>query len=190
MTDTGEHTGPRIFPSGPPISQTSGHFDYGMKNDHPQNMTDPISYWERNAVIMTADGVPEVILRVRENLRMGATQIKIAAGGGVASSFDDLDVQEFIFEEIKAAPRGGSRGRRRRARARPRSRAGHRGGAPYRRIAGSPSRARRTPPPRTYRRRRAGRGGRGRARTCGESASCPLSMQVTRPRKTPVIPMP
>ncbi|WP_163340546.1 amidohydrolase family protein [Desulfopila sp. IMCC35008] len=103
LTDSGAHPGPRIFPSGPPISQTSGHFDYSMKNDHPQNMTDPISYWERNSVIMTADGVPEVILRVRENLRMGATQIKIAAGGGVASSYDDLDVQEFIFEEIKAA---------------------------------------------------------------------------------------
>ena len=103
LTDTGKYPGPRIFASGPPISQTSGHYDYGLKNDHPQNLTDPISYWERNSVIMTADGVPEVILRVRENLRMGATQIKIAAGAGVASSYDDLDVQEFLFEEIKAA---------------------------------------------------------------------------------------
>lgn len=103
MTDTGEYPGPRIFPSGPPISQTSGHFDFRGKNDHPKNVTDPLTYWERNSVIMTADGVPEVILRVRENLRMGATQIKISGGGGVSSSYDDIDVQQFTFEEMKAA---------------------------------------------------------------------------------------
>ncbi|MEJ1996496.1 MAG: amidohydrolase family protein [Limibacillus sp.] len=103
LTDTGEHPGPRIFASGPPISQTSGHFDFGLKNDHPKNLTDPLSYWERNSLIMTANGVPEVILRTRENLRMGATQIKISGGGGVSSSYDDLDVQQFTYEEMKAA---------------------------------------------------------------------------------------
>jgi imidazolonepropionase-like amidohydrolase len=103
MTDAGTHPGPRMFPSGPPISQTSGHFDFRMKNDHPKNLTDPMPYWERNSLIMTANGVPEVILRVRENLRMGATQIKISGGGGVSSSYDDLDVQQFTYEEMKAA---------------------------------------------------------------------------------------
>jgi len=103
MTDSGQYPGPRMFPSGPPISQTSGHFDFRGKNDHPANLTDPMSYWERNSLIMTADGVPEVILRVRENLRMGATQIKISGGGGVSSSYDDLDVQQYTFEEMKAA---------------------------------------------------------------------------------------
>ncbi len=103
MTDTGEYPGPRIYPSGPPISQTSGHFDFRMKNDVPTNSSDPLPYWERNSLIMVADGVPEVILRVRENLRMGATQIKISGGGGVSSAYDDLDVQQFTFEEMKAA---------------------------------------------------------------------------------------
>ena len=40
---------------------------------------------------------------VRENLRMGATQIKMAAGGGVSSIYDPLDVTEYTFEEFKAA---------------------------------------------------------------------------------------
>jgi imidazolonepropionase-like amidohydrolase len=102
MTDTGNHPGPRLFISGPPISQTSGHFDFRGKNDVPRNLTDPMTYWERNSLIMVADGVDEVIRRTRENLRMGATQIKIAGGGGVSSSYDDLDVQQYTFEEMKA----------------------------------------------------------------------------------------
>ena len=82
MTDSGQYPGPRIFPSGPPMSQTSGHFDFRGKNDVPANNSDPLPYWERNSLIMTADGVPEVIKRSREILRMGATQLKIAGGGG------------------------------------------------------------------------------------------------------------
>jgi imidazolonepropionase-like amidohydrolase len=103
MTDTGAHPGPRLFISGPPISQTSGHFDFRMKNDVPRNLTDPMPYWERVGLIMVADGVDEVIRRSRENLRMGATQLKISGGGGVSSSYDDLDVQQYTFEEMKAA---------------------------------------------------------------------------------------
>lgn len=102
MIDAGEIKGPRIFPSGPPISQTSGHFDYRGKNDVPANNADPLNYWQRNMLLMTADGVPEVIKRAREVLRMGATQLKIAGGGGVSSVHDPLDVQEFTFEEMKA----------------------------------------------------------------------------------------
>lgn len=102
LTDTGQYPGPRMFPSGPPISQTSGHFDFRGKNDVPASNADPLSYWERNGLIMVADGVPEVIKRARENLRMGATQLKIAGGGGVSSTYDPLDVQEYTYEEMKA----------------------------------------------------------------------------------------
>jgi imidazolonepropionase-like amidohydrolase len=102
-TDEGIIKGPRIYPSGAPISQTSGHFDFRGNNDVPANSTDPLTYIERNSIVMVADGVPEVIKRVREQLRMGATQIKLAAGGGVMSSFDPLDVSQYTFEELKAA---------------------------------------------------------------------------------------
>jgi imidazolonepropionase-like amidohydrolase len=40
---------------------------------------------------------------VRENLRQGATQIKIAVGGGTGSYADPLDVVEFTPEKIRAA---------------------------------------------------------------------------------------
>jgi imidazolonepropionase-like amidohydrolase len=102
FTDSGEVPGPRLFISGPPISQTSGHFDFRGKNDVPANSSDPLTYWERNSLIMVADGVQEVTLRARENLRAGATQLKIAGGGGVSSAYDALDVQEYTYEEMKA----------------------------------------------------------------------------------------
>jgi len=91
-----------MYISGPPMSQTSGHFDFRGKNAVPANSTDPLTYWERNGLILTADGVPDVIKRTREILRMGATQIKISCGGGVSSAYDPLDVQQYTYEEMKA----------------------------------------------------------------------------------------
>jgi imidazolonepropionase-like amidohydrolase len=49
------------------------------------------------------DGVPEVLKATREALRRGASQIKIAVGGGTGSYADPLDVVEFTPEEIRAA---------------------------------------------------------------------------------------
>lgn len=102
MIDAGDINGPRILPSGPPMSQTSGHFDYRSAQAVPSNPGDALEYWNRNAVLLVADGVPEVMKRSREVLRLGATQLKIAGGGGVSSSYDPLDVQEYTFEEMKA----------------------------------------------------------------------------------------
>ena len=102
-SDKGLINGPRIYPSGGPISQTAGHFDYRGRYDVPANSTDPLNYLERNSLAIVADGVPEVTKRVREQLRLGATQIKLAAGGGVSSSYDPIDVAEYTYEEFKAA---------------------------------------------------------------------------------------
>jgi len=49
-----------------------------------------------------ADGVPEVLKATRENLRMGASQIKIATAGGIAEG-DPLDAVEWTAEEVQAA---------------------------------------------------------------------------------------
>ncbi|PCD89730.1 hydrolase [Vibrio mediterranei] len=102
-SDKGLINGPRVYPSGGPISQTAGHFDYRGRYDVPANSTDPLNYLERNSLAIVADGVPEVTKRVREQLRLGATQIKLAAGGGVSSSYDPIDVAEYTYEEFKAA---------------------------------------------------------------------------------------
>jgi len=101
--DQGLIVGPRLYLSGAPISQTSGHFDARDYTAVPSNPGDDPYYWNRNAVLMVADGPSDVLKRVRENLRMGATQIKLAAGGGVSSYYDPLDVTEYTTEELKAA---------------------------------------------------------------------------------------
>ena len=102
MIDAGEIPGPRIVPSGPPISQTGGHFDYRTYQDVPSNTGDSLWYWNRVGLMLTADGVDEVTLRTREVMRMGASQIKISGGGGVSSVYDPLDVRQYSMEELKA----------------------------------------------------------------------------------------
>ncbi len=101
-TDEGLVDGPRIYPSGAAITQTSGHFDFRGPNDVPSNPDTPLDYLQRVGHMIIADGVPDVIKRTRETLRMGASQIKAMAGGGVTSAYDPLDVTEYTFEEMKA----------------------------------------------------------------------------------------
>jgi imidazolonepropionase-like amidohydrolase len=52
---------------------------------------------------MIADSPDEVRLRTREQLMQGASQIKLTAGGGVASPFSPLDVSTFTEAELHAA---------------------------------------------------------------------------------------
>jgi len=101
-TDDGLIDGPRMYPSLGAISQTAGHFDYRGPNDVPEDPNATLSYLQQVGHTIIADGVPEVVKRTREVLRMGATQIKAMAGGGVVSAYDPLDVTEYTFEEAKA----------------------------------------------------------------------------------------
>ena len=96
--DRGMIEGPRIYASGPNISQTSGHSD----GRHPADAGTPI-YLEKEGQLRLADGVPAVLTAVRENLRLGATQIKLSIGGGVSSAYDPLDVSQYTLDELKAA---------------------------------------------------------------------------------------
>lgn len=100
--DMGLVKGLRVFSSGAFISQTGGHGDFGLPTDVPRTKG-TLSYPERNGMAAVADGPDEVLLRTREQLRQGATQIKLMAGGGVASSYDPLDVTQYTESEIHAA---------------------------------------------------------------------------------------
>jgi imidazolonepropionase-like amidohydrolase len=102
--DEGVVPGPRIFPSGAMISQTAGHSDHRSAAD-PSRLIDPTSrsHLEELGMTVVADGRGEVLQAARENLRRGATQIKIAVGGGVASYADPLDVTQYTDDEIHAA---------------------------------------------------------------------------------------
>lgn len=95
--------GPRIYPSGAFISQTGGHGDFRMLSDVPRAPGDPLSYIERVGITAIADGADQVLLRAREQLMRGASQIKFMAGGGVSSMYDGLDVTEGSIPEIQAA---------------------------------------------------------------------------------------
>ncbi len=101
-TNEGMLVGPRIFPSGPAISQTGGHMDYRWTRDLPAT-PDKLNSLDTNHMAYVADGVPEVQKRVRENLMQGATQIKVMAGGGVASTYDPIDTVQYSREELEAA---------------------------------------------------------------------------------------
>ena len=101
--DEGIAVGPRIYPSGGMVSQTSGHGDFRSPNDLPAESARTLFYLERIGFVSIADGVPEVLRRVRENLMRGASQIKVMAGGGVSSYYDPLDVAQYTSEELKAA---------------------------------------------------------------------------------------
>lgn len=100
--DMGITIGPRIYPSGAYISQTAGHGDFRGPNDVPATIGGVLDYEQRVGNTLIANGVPEVIQRTREVLRMGATQVKAMGGGGVSSLYDPLDVSEYTFEEAKA----------------------------------------------------------------------------------------
>jgi imidazolonepropionase-like amidohydrolase len=101
--DEGVVEGPRIYPSGAVISQTGGHGDVRSPSEIPRLANAPPSLSERIGQNAIADGVDQVLLRVREQLTQGASQIKLMAGGGVASDYDPLDVTQYTEEELQAA---------------------------------------------------------------------------------------
>jgi imidazolonepropionase-like amidohydrolase len=101
--DQGLAEGPRIYPSGAIISQTGGHGDFGLPTDVPRDPSAPLSYMERAGMASIADGADEVLKRSREQLRQGACQLKLMAGGGVSSNYDPLDVAQYSEDEFKAA---------------------------------------------------------------------------------------
>jgi imidazolonepropionase-like amidohydrolase len=103
LVDSGEIPGPRIYPSGAMISQTSGHGDFRSLEEIPRFAATPPSRGEVFGIGAIADGVDEVLRRTREQLMQGATQIKLAASGGVASDYDPLDVSQYTEAEFKAA---------------------------------------------------------------------------------------
>jgi imidazolonepropionase-like amidohydrolase len=101
--DEGKVAGPRIFPSGAMISQTAGHGDFRFRYEVPRGSANDISHAEAAGIAAIADGVPEVLRRVREQLLLGASQIKIMVGGGVSSHYDPIDVVQYTADEIRAA---------------------------------------------------------------------------------------
>jgi imidazolonepropionase-like amidohydrolase len=101
--DEGVVAGPRIYPSGAIITITGGHGDFRQPFEVPRILGAPQSRGEQTGAAVIADSPDEVRVRVREQLLLGATQIKLTAGGGVASPHSPLDVSTFTEAELRAA---------------------------------------------------------------------------------------
>ena len=95
--------GPRIFPSGAVITISGGHGDFREINDLPRTTGGQLSRVEELGGSAIADSPDEVRKRAREQLMQGASQIKLTAGGGVASPFSPLEVVTFTESELRAA---------------------------------------------------------------------------------------
>ncbi len=102
--DNGYLEGPRILPSHGYISQTCGHGD-NRASRAEERIIDGI-YSSPNILskyTIIADGADAVLRAAREQLFLGASQIKIMAGGGISSSYDPIQTVQFTLEEMKAA---------------------------------------------------------------------------------------
>lgn len=101
--DKGQIAGPRIWPSGATISQTAGHGDFRTPDERSRRFFGKPSRAELLGATFIADGRDDVLTATRENLRFGASQIKLMAGGGTSSAYDPIDVTQYTFDEMKAA---------------------------------------------------------------------------------------
>ncbi|UFW84005.1 amidohydrolase family protein [Bradyrhizobium barranii] len=101
--DEGLVAGPRIYPSGAIITITGGHGDFRQLTDLPRTIGGMLSRMELIGGSLVADSPDEVRVRAREQLMQGASQVKLTAGGGVASPFSPLDVSTFTEPELRAA---------------------------------------------------------------------------------------
>ncbi len=101
--DQGKAVGPRIWPSGATISQTSGHGDFRLPHELSRRFHGQLSRAESMGATSIADGTADILVAVRENLRLGASHIKLMAGGGTSSAYDPVDVTQYTLDEMKAA---------------------------------------------------------------------------------------
>lgn len=97
--DDGYFVGPRILFSGHALSQTGGHSDMRSKGEDRPDFC-PSCTGRTGRVV---DGDVEVRRAARDELRKGATQIKIMVGGGVTSPLDRIENTQFSLSEMRAA---------------------------------------------------------------------------------------
>ncbi len=91
----GDVPGPRVLASGPMITMTGGHGDWGSWMGPPHDGSTPAE--------AVADGPDEVRKETREQLRHGVDWIKVAATGGFSSEGTQPGAASFTVEEMRAA---------------------------------------------------------------------------------------
>lgn len=94
--------GPRLFVSGRALSQTGGHGDFRARSDYLPLIESCACSFRVGSIARVVDGVDALRKAVREELQMGAHQIKVMASGGVASPTDPIDAYGYSLEELRA----------------------------------------------------------------------------------------
>ncbi len=95
--EEGHLVGPRLLFCGHAISQTGGHGDMrGPGEDGEEALC-------LHGLGRVVDGVPAVRAACRDEIRKGATHLKLMVSGGVASPTDRITNTQFSLEEIRAA---------------------------------------------------------------------------------------
>lgn len=89
--EAGELPGPHMITAGISLGRTGGHCDFNEL---------PFEYHRYSEAV--ADGPDEILKRVRQNVKYGATVIKFCATGGVLSKGDDPNASEYTREEMVA----------------------------------------------------------------------------------------
>lgn len=96
--DEGVLTGPRLHTCGKALSQTGGHADLRPRG---RELWDP--HPDVPGIGRVVDGPDAVRLAVREQVRRGATFVKLMLSGGITSPTDRLDGVQFSDAEVTAA---------------------------------------------------------------------------------------
>jgi len=91
--------GPRIYSSGPALGPTGGHSDWGSWVAAPGEE----NYQIKVQNTMVVNGVDEWLRAGRWIFRNGGDFLKVMSGGGVASTFDPIDLNSPSLDEMKAA---------------------------------------------------------------------------------------
>lgn len=102
--EDGSIRAPHIYYAGQILSPTGGHADI---HDLPLDLVQTCPHH----IGCLCDGVPECLKAVRQQLRVGASLIKLCASGGVMSKVDDPMHQQFSDEELSAIVAEASRSR-------------------------------------------------------------------------------
>lgn len=97
--NSGKLPGPRVYSSGPALGPTGGHSDWGSWVAAPGEE----NYQIKVQNTMVVNGVDEMLRGGRWIFRNGGDFLKVMSGGGVASTFDPIDLNSPSPAEMRAA---------------------------------------------------------------------------------------
>lgn len=94
--EDGLFAGPRLYYAGKALSQTGGHGDMRAPS------MEPCACGRSNMLTKVVDGVDNIRAAAREELRRGASHIKVFVSGGISSPSDPIWSLQYSDQELEA----------------------------------------------------------------------------------------